>query len=118
MKELVVFVFGLFIACSLIVGEASAESETVKGVKKDFTAFRQEMDEKLDAAEKKLKELKEKSGQNSDAMIAELESSTAKLKKEVSELKDDGQDGWRSFKKSLSASLDRLNTKIQKALRE
>lgn len=112
----------LVLFCSLVAFQYSlADSETLKGAKKDFTVFKEEMSEKLSKVETKLTELKDKGHKNSSEAskkaITELEETRDKLKKEIVELKDDSKESWKSFRKSLATSLDSLNTKIQSALK-
>lgn len=112
----------LVILAVISISAAAFASETVKGAKKDFAAFKEEMNTKLDNTEKKLAELKAeakaKGNAAHDKTIAELEAARDKLKAELNELKDDGSNKWQSFKKSFAESLDQLNTKVQKALKK
>lgn len=109
------------ISFGLALGAAHA-SETVKGAKKDLDAFKKEMTVKLEATEKKLAELKIKAKAKGDAAqektVAELEQTKEKLQAELSDLKDDTKSSWTKFKAGLADSVDRLNAKIQKSLKE
>lgn len=100
----------------------SAASETVKGAQKDYDSFKKEMSVKLDETEKQLVELKikakEKGTDVKNKTVTELEESRDKLKAQLNELEKNGKEGWASFKKNFADSLDRLNSKIQKALKD
>lgn len=104
---------------SFSVGHAS---ETVKGAKKDYQSFKNEMSAKLDSAELKLKELRAKAAlkrdSTQDAAIAELEMTQAKLKSDLAEVKEAGKSNWSKFKAGFASSVDNLNTKIQHAVKD
>lgn len=97
-------------------------SETTKGMKKDYDAFKTEMSEQLTSVEKKIEELKVKAKQKGSATqeetIAGLEKTKEKLKTELAEAKESGKDNWSKFKASFAKSVDNLNTKIQKAVKD
>ena len=99
-----------------------AASETVKGAQKDYDTFKKEMSVKLEDTEKQLAELKSKAKEKGtdvkNKTVAELEESRDKLKNQLNELEKNGKEGWASFKKNFADSLDRLNLKIQKALKD
>lgn len=100
----------------------SFASETMKGMKKDYENFRQEMSAKLDATEKKIAELKAdaktKGNTVKEKTVQELEATRDQLKTELNETKAEGGSKWKSFKKSFAESIDRLNSKIQGAMQE
>lgn len=97
-------------------------SETVKGAQKDFQTFKQEMTTKLEAAEKKLIELKEKAKTKTsdvkEKTITELEATRDQLKSELNELEEKGQSNWTSLKKGFASSMDKFNKKVQNALKD
>ncbi len=109
---------GLLLLLSLTV----SASETVDGAKKDYESFKAEMSVKLERVESELALLKEKakakstSAQNSS--ISELEKTQAKLKYELSEMKQTGATGWKKFKANFAASVDKLNSKVQKSMKD
>lgn len=97
-------------------------SETVKGIKKDYTTFKQDMQIKLDATEKKLAELKAKAEAKSSAAqeksIQEYEQTRDKLKSQLAELEKSSESKWKKVKRRFAESIDKLNQKIQKSLEE
>lgn len=112
-----------FISVAILFSALSATaSETVEGAKKDYESFKQEMSIKLDKVENELAELKTKAKQKgSDAQddaIVELEKTQAKLKAELVEAKQATNKGWKNFKVKFAASVDTLNSKIQKKLKD
>ncbi len=114
----------LNIATALIVAlsfSANA-SETVDGAKKDYENFKTEMSVKLEKVENELSLLKEKvkvkSTSAQAASISELEKTQAKLKYELSEMKQTGAVGWKKFKANFAASVDKLNSKVQKSMQD
>lgn len=112
----------LTVIAILLFALAAPASETVKGAKKDYEAFKTEMSAKMDAAEKNLDVLKEKSKTNaSDAKkktVENLEVARVKIRKEMADLGDSGEKGWKKAKKSMAESIDNLNAKIQKAMKD
>lgn len=107
----------LFLAAVL-----SFSSETVKGVKKDFETFKQEVSVQLEETEKNLSELKAKAKTKSskalDQTIKEVEATREELKAKLSDLKDDGKNGWKKMKAGIADSFESMNKKIQKSLKE
>lgn len=97
-------------------------SETTKGIKKDYESFKIEMTRQLDTVEKKIEDLKVKAKQKGNTAQEEtaegLEKSRAKLKEQLAEAKESSQDGWSKFKTGFASSVDKLNTKIQKAVKD
>lgn len=118
MRKLILVISTLFFAVAM----SAAESETMKGAKKDVETFKKEMSVKLQAAEKQIAELKSKAaakgGEAKAATIAELESSRDAIKAKMATLSETSKDGWASFKKSMAESVDSLNSKVQSALKE
>lgn len=97
-------------------------SETVNGAKKDMEKFKAEMNAKLDAADKEIAALKASAKEKTDAAkektIADLQAAREKLRAEIKELKADGTSKWQQMKKGVADSVDRLNKKVQDALKE
>lgn len=111
----------ILIIVSFILGTTLANaSETVEGAKKDYAQFKQEMRAELDAAEAKILELKgkakEKSSEVQDKTIHELEQTRDELSVKLDKMQDNGESGWKKFKKNFANSVDNLNKKIQKSL--
>lgn len=106
----------------ILVSLLSFSSETVKGVQKDFISIKQELSVKLDEAEAKLVELKNKASTNSSAAkekaIQEAEVTRDQLRVKIDELKDDGKTNWKKLKAGLASSIETMNSKIQKALKD
>lgn len=106
----------------LFIGIGATASETVVGAKKDYENFKSEMSAKLEKVEAELVVLKErakaKSSEAQSASIAELEKTQTKLKSELSEVKQSGATGWKKFKASFAASVDKLNSKVQKTMKD
>lgn len=97
-------------------------SETTKGMKKDYESFKVEMSRQLDTVEKKIADLKVKAKQKGSTAQEEtaesLEKTRAKLKEQLAEAKETSQDGWSKFKSGFADSVDKLNTKLQKAVKD
>jgi DNA anti-recombination protein RmuC len=93
-------------------------SETVKGAQKDYETFKADMSKKLEALDKQIGELKEKAKtEASEKSTKELEAARDKLKAKLDSLSDDAQDGWEKMKAGIAKSMDTLNKKVQKALK-
>ncbi len=112
-----------FVLLTLLIQVSNAyASETVEGAKKDYDNFKIEMSAKLDQVESELNLLKEKSkektSQTQAETIQELEKTKAKLKAELSEMKQTGSSSWKKFKANFAASVDKLNSKIQTKLKD
>ena len=80
------------------------------------------MSVRLDKVEQELVTLKakakEKGSVAQEEAIVELEKTQAKLKSELNEAKESGSAGWKKFKTKFAASVDNLNSKIQKKLKD
>lgn len=112
-----------FIVFTLLIFVSNGQaSETVEGAKKDYDNFKIEMSAKLDQVESKLNLLKEnakeKASQSQAESIQELEITKAKLKSELSDMKQTGNSSWKKFKANFAASVDKLNSKIQTKLKD
>ncbi|MFN7903999.1 MAG: hypothetical protein ACK5P5_02345 [Pseudobdellovibrionaceae bacterium] len=120
MKSMSSFIIALVTALSFI--SSASASETVKGAKKDYQSFKEEMSVKLEAAEKNLSELKAKTKEKSTSLkaktVAELEETRDKLKAELNSLEEKSQSNWSSLKKSFASSMEKFNSKVQKALKD
>ena len=114
--------FILSTALVFTLAQSGLASETVKGAQKDYETFKVDMSKKLDAAEIKLQELKDKAktqGNTAKEKLAvELEESKNTLRKQQEEIKYESAGGWKKMKKSLSDAAEALNTKIQNALKD
>lgn len=114
----------LVVLATLLFANSStfATSETVKGVKKDFEVFKQELGIKLEETQKELDELqkkmKEKGSHVRQETLAELKESRDKLKVEYDNLKFESKSQFQRLKTDLSHSIESLNNKIQKALKD
>ncbi|MBX3022421.1 MAG: hypothetical protein KF799_12175 [Bdellovibrionales bacterium] len=110
------------VALSGLVYFGAQASETVKGAKKDIETFKQEMNTKIDEADKEIAALKEAAKQKTDAAkeqtIKDLEATREKLRADLKALKEESGSKWAQMKKSFADSVDRLNSKVQKALKE
>jgi hypothetical protein len=118
MKKLILIISAAFFAYAL----HAAESETVKGAKKDMDAFKKEMSVKLESLEKQIAEIKTKAqakgGEAKAKTVADLESARDSVKAKMAALSENSKDSWQSMKKSVAESVDSLNAKVQKALHE
>ena len=112
----------LMIAFFLFVPHALADSETVKGAKKDLDTFKSEMTTKLNEVDRQLDELRAKAKANGKAAqeqtTRELEEKRARLKAQLDSLSDEGKSNWKKMKKSVSESVDALHDKVKKALED
>jgi len=94
-------------------------SEAVKGAKKDLEVFKEEMIVKINDMEKQIQILKQKTQEKgsrvNEQALTELEENRLKVKKELAELKKASQSSWQKAKAAFADSVDKLNTKIQKA---
>ena len=100
----------------------SNASETVKGAKEDYKKFKKEMSIKLKEAEKKIEQLQAEGAEE----VNEAKKETAKdlivtknkLKAELEDLKKDSKSTTAKWKADLAASINSLNDRIQKALKD
>ncbi|MCM2349399.1 MAG: hypothetical protein NDI69_05205 [Bacteriovoracaceae bacterium] len=97
-------------------------SETVKGARKDLDKFKQEMSVELQDIENKLKKLSEDSQKKGSAAykqtIQDLNKSREKLRSDLYDLEADAKGEWKEAKSELSKSIDKLNSRIQEALKD
>lgn len=97
-------------------------SETVKGAEKDLDSFKQEMSVRLEKIENNLKEMSAKAEKSGNSVykdaVKDLTQKRDKLRSELYDLKKDSQGGWEAAKSKISSSLNSLNEKIQKALKD
>lgn len=118
MKKLLKFVV---VGCALVSLNCFA-SETVEGAKKDYEIFKSDMSKKLDDVESELvllrEKAKQKGGEAQADSIVELEKTKTKLKAELESMKQTGSSSWKKMKASFAASVDKLNSKVQKKLKD
>ena len=97
-------------------------SEAVKGLKKDYQTFKQDMQIKLNETESKIAELKLKAQAHSSAAqektITEYEQNRDKLKAQLDEMGKAGESKWKNAKRRMAESIDKLNKKVQKSLEQ
>lgn len=107
---------------AFLIQPSFAESETVKGAKKDLEKFKQEMSVELQAVEKKLEVLSEKANKKSDQVykdtVQDLTEKRDKLRVELAGLEADSQGKWKAAKTKMASAMNSLNEKIQKALKD
>ena len=107
---------------AFLVQPSFAESETVKGAKKDLEKFKQEMSVELQAVEKKLDVLKEKAAAKTDTAykttVKDLTEKRDVLRVELSKLETDSQGKWKVAKTKMASAMNSLNEKIQHALKD
>ncbi|MFZ3229931.1 MAG: hypothetical protein WA160_06990 [Pseudobdellovibrio sp.] len=112
----------LVLSALFLLSLSSQASETAKGAKKDYESFKTEMSAKLESVEKEIAELKVKAKQKGNAAqedtASELEKSKEKLKSELAEIKSSSKSQWSKFKSNFANSVDSLNSKIQKAVKD
>lgn len=105
-----------------IMSSSVFASETAEGLKKDFVSFKQEMQVKLEATEKKIQELKKKAGDKSteaqEKSIREYENKRDELKSGLEKIDKQSKTKWQKTKKRMAQALDKLNKKVQKSLEE
>lgn len=110
----------------IVVGAIAASvgmgSETLKGMEKDFQSIKAELNEKLAKAEVELEKLRAKAKESADEKhkkaVEESEKARDKIKASVAELKEDSKQNWKKLRTGLAESIDGLNSKIQKALKD
>ena len=97
-------------------------SETVKGAKKDLDTFKQEMSVELQSIEKNLKVMSEKAekkgGSTYKEALKDLTEKRDALRSDLYDLEADTKGEWKEAKTKLSSSLNSLNERIQKALKD
>ncbi len=117
MSKIILVIFSAAFLFSL-----ANSSETLKGVQKDAESFKKEMSVKLEDVEKQLTELKNnaqtKGSEIREKTVTDLETTRAELRTKLENWDTKTQKNWKDFKKNFAQSLDSLNAKIQKALKE
>ncbi len=97
-------------------------SETVKGAKKDFQDAKSELALKLENVESQIKDLtvkiKSTGNEAQQKTLHELTVTKDKLRADINELQQDSKQRWKKFTKTMAESLDKLNDKVQSALKE
>lgn len=100
----------------------SYASETVKGAKQDYQNFKKEMNVKLKDAEKKIERLRSEGvaevNEAKKETAKDLELTKNKLTAELENLKKDSRTTTAKWKADLAASINALNERIQKALKD
>lgn len=106
----------------LLVPFAGRASETVEGAKKDFQAFKTEMETRMATVEKQMTELKSKAKEDGkvakEKTVEHLETSKEDLHKELEQMKYESEKHFKELKKQFAKSLNTLNSKVQKALKD
>jgi hypothetical protein len=107
---------------AFLIQPSFADSETVKGAKKDLEKFKQEMSVELQAVEKKLVFLSDKATAKTDtaykATVKDLTEKRDELRVELGKLEADSQGKWKVAKTKMASAMNSLNEKIQKALKD
>lgn len=106
------------IALLLFSSGAFADSETLKGVRKDVQTFKQDMQGRLEQLDQTIERLKKEGGTHKTKAIAELESARDRVRKQVGEATSASQGRWAKWKRQVSESVDDLNRRVQKVLEE
>lgn len=105
-----------------ILTSALWASEAVEGFKKDMTTFKQEMTVKLDNLEKEITMLKEKTQvkgrETKQKTVTELEATRDKVRAELNDIEKSSESNWIKIKNKIAKSIDKLNAKTQKLLKE
>ena len=115
-------IFSLFVILGLGFGTVGYSSETLKGVQKDYELFKEKMQSELKEVDVKIEKLKEVSkakGQKvKEATAKDLEIAKNNLSKDLEKIQQTSSTKWQEAKKSFAASVDSLNSKVQKALND
>lgn len=110
------------LAAIFALAHPSLALETVEGAKKDFQNAKEEVAVQLESLDKKIEELKasaqKKSTVAKEKALKEAQATREKLRSDYETLKADADSNWTSFKKKVARSIDKLNSKAQKALNE
>lgn len=111
----------LLLSLLMLAGPAFA-SETVEGLKKDYASFKEDMNAKLAEMDRKIERLKAESAREGksakEQAVTDLQAAREKLRRELDKTREAGAEGWTKFKRGFARSVDNLNRKIQKALKE
>lgn len=102
----------------LISVQALADSETLKGARKDVQSFQKEMQVRLERLDQKIERLKKEGGTQKTRAIQELESARDEVSKRVDEAAEASRGRWAKWKRQVSESVDDLNRRVQKVLNE
>lgn len=112
----------LFLLGCVFFGLQGLASETVKGLHKDYEAFKKEMSEKVDLMDKKIDELKTHVGQKGHKIksetVKEYETTRDELRGEIEKIEEGSKSNWKKVKKHISDSADSLNSKLQESLKD
>ncbi len=120
------FMAGIILAGCGKPSEKKVEKATqdLKKVKAEYLAewqqFKREAEQKIEANEKTIDQLKEKmkaAGPKLEAQynkeVAELEQKNRDLKSKLADYKDEGKDKWEAFKQEVSSDLDGLGKALK-----
>ncbi|MBX2994453.1 MAG: hypothetical protein KF681_06520 [Bdellovibrionaceae bacterium] len=114
--------FLMALMVSLTFSVSGFALETVEGAKKDYEAAKVEMKAKLDALDAKIDQLKastaEKSTAAKEKTLKEVQETRDKLRADYELMKNETDSKWKSFKKRMGRTIDKLNAKAQKALND
>ncbi len=117
-----ILILSLCLFFQLSLNSSAWSSETIKGAKKDFQEFKEDLDNRISSIDSKMVQLKsqmkQKGSEVKDETLKDLQTTREKLRKEYEKFENASSDSWSSFKKSLSETTNNLNDKIQKALSE
>ncbi|MFN7729514.1 MAG: hypothetical protein ACK5P7_10200 [Bdellovibrio sp.] len=119
----VFIVSSMFASMFVLMFAFSASAlETVDGAKKDYETAKVEMAAKLGALDQKIEELKASTAAKSTAAkektLKEIQINRDKLRADYELMKDATDSKWKSFKKRFAQSIDRMNAKAQRALKD
>lgn len=100
---------------------AGLASETVKGAKKDFEKFKDDMRDQLATVEKQISDLRKKiethTTKVTEQTLKDLDHTRYQIRTDMDNLNEDAEGKWKTVKKGLADSMNTLNAKIQKALK-
>jgi|ERR1035437_8493205 chromosome segregation ATPase len=132
-KTIYILAVALFAGGTIITGCKSSPEKAELNVSEaktdlakaetDYTAaiqdLRTETDSKIAANDKRIAELREKkesankvTRDNCKMRIAELEQKNKDMKKRMDEYKDNGKEGWESFKREFNHDMDELGKSL------
>lgn len=90
-------------------------SETTEGMKKDYAAFKKDANQKLEDLDRKIDQLK---AESKDSVAKDVEAARDRLRLEVEQAQQTTATKWVQFKRGFAQSMDNLNAKVQKVLKE
>ncbi|MGZ3749211.1 MAG: hypothetical protein ACXVCD_17875 [Pseudobdellovibrionaceae bacterium] len=114
--------FILLMPALFLIGSLTYGLEAVKGAQKDIQTFKQTMSVKLQEIDGKIDALRRQAEQKNNEVIKknveDYERMRGELAAEVDQLEADAKGNWKASKNHLATSIDDLNSKIQRALKE